>query len=145
MQMMKNKIPLQAVLVCLWISGLLSIEITKYQKFPGFACNTTIGSPTSGLKDTPCLVKAHQNLCWAARTKPDCVCCQTVRPDNTTFLYAHASCPSAFEFNSEFGKCYFFSNNTKSWYAAEDHCASLRKGVLLASIHSASEMNYLLS
>ncbi|CAG0897624.1 unnamed protein product, partial [Cyprideis torosa] len=90
MQMMKIKIPLQVVLVSLWISGLLGLELVKLQKFPGFACNTTIGSPTSGLKDTRCLVKAHQNLCWAARTKPDCVCCQTIRPDNTTFVYARA-------------------------------------------------------
>ncbi|CAG0903836.1 unnamed protein product, partial [Cyprideis torosa] len=55
------------------------------------------------------------------------------------------ACPSGFEFNSELGKCYLFSTTTETWTAAEDHCASLREGVHLASIHSTSEMDYLIS
>ncbi|CAG0900773.1 unnamed protein product, partial [Cyprideis torosa] len=54
-------------------------------------------------------------------------------------------CPSGFEFNPGLGKCYFFSTTYATWDDAEDHCASLREGVHLASIHSESEMNYILS
>ncbi|CAG0902252.1 unnamed protein product [Cyprideis torosa] len=61
-------------------------------------------------------------------------------------VFFSQGCPSGFEFNSEFEKCYFFSTTEKyTWATAENHCASLRDGAHLASIHSASEMNYLLS
>ncbi|CAG0904722.1 unnamed protein product [Cyprideis torosa] len=63
---------------------------TKYQKFPGFACDTTVGTQTPGLRTTKCLAKAQRNQCWAVQTKPDCVCCQTIRPDNSTFVHAPA-------------------------------------------------------
>ncbi|CAG0902251.1 unnamed protein product [Cyprideis torosa] len=90
MQMMKIKIPLQVVLVSLWISGLLSLEVVKLQKFPGYACNTKAGDPTQGMETRKCLVKGLRNKCWAIQTKPDCECCLTIRPDNTTFIYARA-------------------------------------------------------
>ncbi|CAG0890112.1 unnamed protein product, partial [Cyprideis torosa] len=63
---------------------------TKYQKFPGFACDIEVGNPTPGLRTTKCLAKAQRNQCWAVQTKPDCVCCQTVKQVNTTFVHAPA-------------------------------------------------------
>ncbi|CAG0903991.1 unnamed protein product [Cyprideis torosa] len=143
-------ISLKIVVICLWISGLLGVEITKYQKFPGFACNSTVGKAAVGLKVTRCLVKAHRNQCWAVQTTPDCQCCDTVKTDNSTFLYAPAGCISGWTFNSEFGKCYFFSSRYtytlyKNWTEAEGYCAGLENGAHLASIHSQAELDYLFS
>ncbi|CAG0905413.1 unnamed protein product [Cyprideis torosa] len=125
-QMMKIKIPFQVVLVSLWISGLLSLEVVKLQKFPGYACNTKAGDPTQGMETRKCLYIDIPFM-------------------NIGFATLEIGCSSGFEFRSEFGKCYFFSNTQTTWHEAEDHCASLREGAHLASIHSASEMDYLFS
>ncbi|CAG0886947.1 unnamed protein product [Cyprideis torosa] len=87
---MTSKSVFGIVLGSLFISGISGFELTKYQEFPGLACNTTIGGATSGLKVTSCLVKVHHDQCRAVQTTPDCQCCATVRADNSTSVYAPA-------------------------------------------------------
>ncbi|CAG0898979.1 unnamed protein product [Cyprideis torosa] len=148
MQKMTTKISVKIVLVCLWIPGLLSLELTKYetfQKFEGLECNTITGQTISGLSLTRCLAKAVKNQCWSVQTIPACECCDSIKTNGPSFVYAPAGCPSGWDLNFENLKCYFFSTDKMNWSAAENHCGSLEQGAQLASIHSQTEMNYLLN
>ncbi|CAG0905039.1 unnamed protein product [Cyprideis torosa] len=91
--MQEMKISLETVLVSLWIPGLLSLELIKFQtfqKFQGLACNTTAGQAISGLSTTRCLAKAVKNFCWSVQTIPACECCDSIKTNGSSFVYAPA-------------------------------------------------------
>ncbi|CAG0905488.1 unnamed protein product [Cyprideis torosa] len=91
--MQEMKISLETVLVSLWIPGLLSLELIKYetfQKFEGLECSTITGQAISGLSLTRCLAKAVKNLCWSVQTIPACECCVSIKANGPSFVYAPA-------------------------------------------------------
>ncbi|CAG0882154.1 unnamed protein product [Cyprideis torosa] len=143
---------LELAVVSIFIPGLLSVQVTKYQKFPNVACNTTVGDATPGVKLTTCLVRLSQNRKKGDQCVSDIQCPETMkcvaglcdcRWGEESPLVCQR-CPPNWIFSSETEKCYLFSTLLKNWTDAEAYCASV--GVdngHLTSISSQTEYSYL--
>ncbi|CAG0881588.1 unnamed protein product [Cyprideis torosa] len=97
----------------------------------------------SGLELSRCLIKAVYNQCSAVQSSPDCECCQTIVPNDASFIYAAEGrvCPVGWNYYSHTAKCYLLNTTKTFWQEAENTCVSY--GAHLASIHDKEEADFI--